>query len=96
MLVLPNLKNYSNDYLSKFVNDDTYRADAERVVELIIDALRFLAASKQSQTPNGTSNDLENLRDRLNDKVGEVLTDRIITANEKEIAQFLVKENIGL
>lgn len=96
MLILPNLKNYSNDYLPKYIEDDAYKADAERVIGLIIGALRDLAGTKPHQLPNGTSSEMENMRESLNAKVGDVLADRIISANQKEVAQFLVKANIDM
>lgn len=95
MLVVPNLKNYSNDYLSKYTEEDTYKVDADRVIELIVDALRHLAGAKRQQIPNGTSGDLESLRDVLNNKVGDILADKIISSNDQQVAQFLVKTNIA-
>jgi transcription initiation factor TFIID subunit 6 len=95
MLVLPNLKAYSDEVLTKNLSNDLTRTDTERVIDLILSALSFVAEAKASQEPNGTT-DLEYLRERLSDKVGDLLADRIISKHHTGIAQYLLKANVDL
>jgi transcription initiation factor TFIID subunit 6 len=92
MLILPNLKAYNNDVLQVKLAEENSRNDTERVVTLLLRALESVASSSRVPTANGTTN-LEDLRERLNDKVGDVLTDRIISRQRSDVAEYLLKAN---
>jgi transcription initiation factor TFIID subunit 6 len=92
MLILPNLKAYNNDVLQVKLAEENSRTDTERVVTLLLRALESVASSSRVPTANGTTN-LEDLRERLNDKVGDVLTDRIISRQRSDVAEYLLKAN---
>lgn len=102
MLIIPNLKSYSDEVLNKHLSDENTKHDAERVVLLLYETLRGasqsnVAASRThaSAASNGTA-DLESLRERLVEKVGDVLTDRIISDRRKDIADFVLKSNTNI
>ncbi|KAH8731977.1 hypothetical protein GQ44DRAFT_767019 [Phaeosphaeriaceae sp. PMI808] len=90
MLILPNLKAYSNDVLKVKLAEESSRNDTERVVSLLLRALESVAMSSRLPTVNGTT-DLEDLRERLNEKVGDVLADRIISRRRNDVAEHLLK-----
>ncbi|KAH7413781.1 hypothetical protein DE146DRAFT_638576 [Phaeosphaeria sp. MPI-PUGE-AT-0046c] len=95
ILILPNLKAYSDDVLKVKLAEETSRNDIERVIGLLLRALESVATSSRLSVANGTT-DLENLRERLNEKVGDVLTDRIISRQRKDVAEYLLKANISI
>jgi transcription initiation factor TFIID subunit 6 len=95
MLILPNLKVYNDDVLKVKLGEDNSRNDTERVVNLLLRALESVAASSRLPLANGTT-DLEDLRERLNEKVGDVLTDRIIARQRKDVAEYLLKVNTSI
>jgi transcription initiation factor TFIID subunit 6 len=95
MLILPNLKVYNDDVLKVKLGEENNRNDTERVVNLLLRALESVAASSRLPLANGTT-DLEDLRERLNEKVGDVLTDRIIARQRKDVAEYLLKVNTSI
>ncbi|OAL00089.1 TAF-domain-containing protein [Phaeosphaeriaceae sp. SRC1lsM3a] len=95
ILILPNLKAYNDDVLKVKLAEDTSRNDIERVIGLLLRALESVASSSRLSVANGTT-DLENLRERLNDKIGDVITDRIISRQRKDVAEYLLKANLSI
>jgi transcription initiation factor TFIID subunit 6 len=95
MLILPNLKVYNDDVLKAKLAEDTTRNDMERVVSMLLRALESVAAASRLPTANGIT-DLENMKERLNEKVGDVLTDRIIARQRSNVAEYLLKVNTNI
>ncbi|KAF1918707.1 hypothetical protein BDU57DRAFT_592785 [Ampelomyces quisqualis] len=95
MLILPNLKVYNDDVLKAKLAEDNSRNDTERVVSLLLRALESVAASSRLPLTNGTT-DFEGLRERLNEKVGDVLSDRIIGRQRKGVVEYLLKVNTSM
>ncbi|KAH7396307.1 hypothetical protein BKA66DRAFT_454872 [Pyrenochaeta sp. MPI-SDFR-AT-0127] len=95
MLVLPNIKMYNDDFLAAKLADENTRRDAERVVGVFEGAFKTLNDTRQPQIANGTT-DLEALRERLNDKVGDILTDLIISKTWTKAAQFILQADVSL
>jgi transcription initiation factor TFIID subunit 6 len=97
MLILPNLKAYGDEVLAVRIAKDDERYDAERVVKLLFDAVSAYAGSgsKGRSQPNGVP-DLHHLRDRLSEKVGDLLAERLVAQHEKGVAEFLITANLDL
>lgn len=95
MLVLPNVKMYNDDFLAAKLADENTRRDAERVVGLFEGAFKTLNDTRQPQIANGTT-DLEALRERLNEKIGDILTDLIISKSWTRAAQFILQADVSL
>jgi len=99
MLILPNLKDYNDDILKEHMSKDDYRHDTERLVGLLFEILDGMAASTRSarlpNAANGTM-DLEASREQLTAKIGDILTDRIISQRREDIADYVLKANINV
>lgn len=95
ILILPNLKAYNDDVLKVKLAEETGRNDIERVIGLLLRALESVATSSRVPVANGTSH-LEDLKERLTEKVGDVLTDRIISRQRNDVAQYLLKANVSI
>jgi transcription initiation factor TFIID subunit 6 len=95
MLILPNLKVYNDDVLKVKLAEENSRNDTEKVVSLLLRALESVAASSRLPMANGTTN-LEDLRERLIEKVGDILTDRVIARQRNDVADFLLKANTSI
>ncbi|KAL5115615.1 histone H4-like TAF Taf6, SAGA complex subunit [Pleosporales sp. CAS-2024a] len=95
MLILPNLRAYNDDVLKIKLAQENSRADTERVISLLLRALETMASSSRLPVANGTTN-LQDLRERLNDKVGDVLTDRIISRQRNDVAKYLLEANVNI
>ncbi|KAF2024524.1 TAF-domain-containing protein [Setomelanomma holmii] len=95
MLILPNLQLYNDDVLKASLENEATRSDAERVISCFIGSLKGLVHISPENMANGTT-DLETLRERLNEKVGDVLADRIITGNMSKAAQLILRTNINI
>ncbi|KAF2851939.1 Arf-domain-containing protein [Plenodomus tracheiphilus IPT5] len=92
MLILPNVKIY-NDLLKAGLEDEGRRSEAERMVGLFMNTFEAFAASRRRLASN-ESVDLESLRDRLNDRIGDVLTDQIVSRNKFIEAQAILEKDI--
>lgn len=95
MLVLPNLKMYSDDVLKSKLADENTRRDAEQVLEVLVSALRGLGTTCPPSRANGVA-DLESLRERLTDKIGDVLTEQIIANKMSATAQVVLEANVSI
>lgn len=95
ILILPNLKAYNDDVLRVKLAEETSRNDVERVISLLLRALESVASSSRVPVANGTG-DLDDLKERLTEKVGDVLADRILSRQRYDVAQYLLKANISV
>jgi transcription initiation factor TFIID subunit 6 len=95
MIIIPNLKMYTDDFLAAKLADESTRRDAEKVVEVFEGAFKSLNGTRQPQIANGTS-DLEALRERLTEKIGHVLADLIISRKWTEAAQFTLQADVSI
>jgi transcription initiation factor TFIID subunit 6 len=95
MLILPNLKVYNDDVLKVKFTEENSRSDAEKVVGLLLRALESVAASSRLPIANGTTN-LEDMRERLVEKVGDILADRVIARQRNDVADYLLKANTSI
>ncbi|KAF2826824.1 TAF-domain-containing protein [Ophiobolus disseminans] len=95
MLIIPNLKHYNDDVLTKHLSDDNNKHDVDKVIEVLFNALEKAAASSPLPATNGISN-LEPLRERLVAKIGDSLADRIVSQGKKNIAEYLLQVNINI
>lgn len=96
MLILPNLKAYNDDVLKKQLSEENTRHDAEKVIGVIIAALEGAAAASRLPTANGTADD-DTTRDRLVEKIGDNLTDRVLSSRHKaRVVEYLLKANTSI
>jgi transcription initiation factor TFIID subunit 6 len=100
MLILPNLKDYSDDILKEHLSKEDNRNDVERLIGLLYEILEGMTAAtrakrQENSTANGTT-DLESLREQLTAKIGDILTDRIISRHRDDMADFVVKANFDM
>lgn len=90
MLIIPNLRDYSN-LLSDGIEDSARRPAAERVLNALV---AVLASLRDSQAPlaNGHSAAVtEELRSKLTEKVGDLIAGRIAEANEVQLAHIILE-----
>ncbi|OAL51091.1 Arf-domain-containing protein [Pyrenochaeta sp. DS3sAY3a] len=93
MLVLPNLKMYNDDFLKKELADEGKRHDVEQLIAMFMGAFTALVRKSPGRTTNGTSS-VESLREQLNERIGDVLTDQIIMSNKLAEAQAILDSDI--
>lgn len=94
MLVLPNLGIY-DAVLKEAVADESKKPEADRVIAVLLSALDGLDRTKSGSRVNGVE-PLEGLRERLTDKVGEVITERIIASGRASIARIILDTDVSL
>lgn len=95
MLVLPNLKIY-DEVLKEAVADESRRPEAERVQAAILMALDELKKIRGPARANGVAN-LEGQRDRLAEKVGEVIADRLVaSSNRTDVVQIILETDLSI
>jgi transcription initiation factor TFIID subunit 6 len=94
ILVLPNLRIY-DEVLKEALGDESKRAEAERVLAVILLSLDGLERSRSAPRVNGVGN-LEGLRERLVEKVGEVVAEKLIASGRSHVAQILLETDIRL
>jgi transcription initiation factor TFIID subunit 6 len=93
MLVLPNLTLYDT-ILKEAINDESKKPEAERVLAVILEALDKSARASEARV-NGVA-DLGQDRERLAGKVGEVLTEKIISSGRSAVVQLIMKTDLIL
>lgn len=94
ILVLPNLRIY-DEVLKEALGDESKKAEGERVLAVILHSLDRLERSRSVPRVNGVGN-IEGLRERLVEKVGEVVTERLISSGRSHVAQILLETDIRL
>lgn len=94
MLILPNIKMY-NDLLKDALADDAKRGDAERMVSFLMSSFTALARTTPATTTNGVAN-IESLRERLTDRIGDVLTEQIVSQNKVAEAQAILERDLSM
>ncbi|KAF2113522.1 hypothetical protein BDV96DRAFT_577935 [Lophiotrema nucula] len=94
MLVLPNLRIYDG-ILKDAIADESRRGDAERVLGVIIGGLEMVERAQGPSRANGFGN-LGGLKDRLAEKVGEVVADKIIAQGKSGVAQVILETDLSL
>lgn len=95
MLVLPNLKMYNDDFLKKELADESKRHDVEQLIAMFMGAFTALVRKSPGRTTNGTLS-VESLREQLNERIGDVLTDQIIMSNKLAEAQAILDSDISI
>lgn len=94
MLVLPNLVIY-DAVLKEAIADESKRPEADRVIAVILSALDGLERTRGAARVNGIGN-LDVLKDRLVEKVGEVLADKIVASGRSAVAQAINEADLTL
>ncbi|KAF2467816.1 TAF-domain-containing protein [Lindgomyces ingoldianus] len=94
MLVLPNLKIY-DDVLKEGMSDESRKPEAERVLAVILQALDSMERTRGASRVNGVGN-LESLKARLVEKVGEVVGEKIVTSRRSAVAQVIMETDLSL
>ncbi|OCK80596.1 DUF1546-domain-containing protein [Lepidopterella palustris CBS 459.81] len=98
LLVLPNLKLYDT-ILKEGLADDSRKLEAEMVVIAIMKGLEGLESSAGGRgggfVVNGME-DLEGVRERLVEKVGEVVADRIVCSGREILVRAVLESDVNL
>lgn len=94
MLVLPNLKIY-DEVLKEAVADESKKAEADRVLAIILKGLDRLERLRVNTRVNGVAN-LGGLRERLVEKVGEVIAERVIASGRSGVAQVILEMDLNI
>jgi len=94
MLILPNVKIY-NDLLKAGLEDEGRRGEAERMVGLFMNSFEAFASNRR-RLATDDAGELESLRDRLNDRIGDVLTDQLVSHNKVREAQAILEKEISI
>lgn len=93
--ILPNLRLYGDEVLKDALGDESKKPELDRVVALLLKGLDGLERTRGTARANGVGN-LQALKDRLAEKVGEVLADRIVASGRSAVAQILLESNVSL
>jgi hypothetical protein len=94
MIVLPNLSLY-NTFLKEALADETKRPDAEKMAELLMASFTALAMADRPKTAPPFT-DLDDVREQLNDKIGDYLADRIISQGKTVEAQVILQKEFDI
>ncbi|KAF1969759.1 TAF-domain-containing protein [Bimuria novae-zelandiae CBS 107.79] len=92
--ILPNLKIY-DEVLKEAFADDSKKGEAQHVLAIILSCLDDMERSKGAMRANGVAN-LEGQRERLTDKVGEVVADQIIKSGRTAVAQAVLEADLNI
>lgn len=92
--ILPNLKIY-DEALSEAIADDARKVEAQYVLATILTCLDDMERSRGASKVNGVAN-LESQRERLTDKVGQVVADQIIKSERTAVAQAILEADLNL
>ena len=95
MLVLPNLRIYNDDVIKVALADEGKKKDAERVLAILVEAIKALGNTTPATLTNGVA-DIEGLRERLNDKVGDIIADQIIANKLSTAAQVILETDVNI
>jgi len=94
MLILPNLKLY-DEILSEAIADESRKAEGERVLAQILLGLDSLMWARHGARANGTAN--QSNRERLVEKVGEVVADRLLASNGRgEVIRVIMETDLNI
>lgn len=93
MLVLPNLVIYDT-ILKESINEDSKKPEAERVIAVILENLDRCSKAGEPRV-NGVA-DLGQYRARLAEKVGDVLTEKIISSGRSAVVQLILDMDLSL
>ncbi|KAF2021333.1 TAF-domain-containing protein [Aaosphaeria arxii CBS 175.79] len=94
MLVLPNLKIYDK-LLKDALADEVKRPEGERVLALILKSLDSLEKLRGPTRANGVAN-LESLKERLTERIGEVVAEKIVSSGRSSVAQVILEADLSL
>lgn len=94
-LVVPNLKTYEA-VIREDVEDGPKRAEAEMVLGAILGALRTLEDEKVEMTNGSAGKGGEELKNRLIDKVGEVVGTRVLELGRPQLAHAVLEDQVGM
>lgn len=94
MLILPNLSIY-DEVLKEALNDESKKPDVDRVVAEILYGLDELVRYSTSARVNGVV-DLAGQRQRLVEKVGGVLADKIVASERTAVAHLILETDLKL
>jgi transcription initiation factor TFIID subunit 6 len=93
MLVLPNLVIYDT-ILKEAINDEAKKPEAERVIAVLLENLDRCSRAGEPRV-NGVA-DLGQYRARLAEKVGNVLTEKIILSGRSAVVQLILDMDLSL
>jgi transcription initiation factor TFIID subunit 6 len=99
-LILPNMKMYSEDFLAKKLADESTRHDAEILLDVLVGSFPALVpkgvrerAEKAKTEGSYQAPNLDEVRERLVDKVGDLVAGRLISKKmDLEIQEILSKD----
>lgn len=94
MLILPNLKIY-DEVLAEALADESKKGEAQRVLAVILQCLDEMERVRGASRANGFAN-MEGLKERLTDKVGEVVADSLIKSQRSSVAQAILETDISI
>lgn len=94
VLILPSMKIY-NDSLKTGLEVDDTRNDAERMVNLLVNSFTAYQRSLPNRLVTNGTTDVEGLREQLDKRIGEVLTERLVSQNKLAEAQAILSRDIG-
>ncbi|EUC36939.1 hypothetical protein COCCADRAFT_86847 [Bipolaris zeicola 26-R-13] len=102
-LILPNIKMYSEDFLAKKLADESTRHDAEILLEVLVGSFPALVpkavrerAEKAKREGTYTASNLEDVREKLVDKVGDLVAGRLISKKMDLEAQELLSKDFDI
>ncbi|KAJ4293663.1 histone H4-like TAF Taf6, SAGA complex subunit [Kalmusia sp. IMI 367209] len=94
MLILPNLKIY-DEVLSESLADESKKGEAQRVLAVILQCLDEMERVRGATRANGVAN-IDSLKERLTDKVGEVVADSVIKSQRIAVAQAILETDLSI
>lgn len=95
MLVLPNLNIY-DAVLKEALADESRKPEAERVIAVILQALDdSVDRPRGAPRINGVA-DLSGQRERLAEKVGDVIAEKIVSSGRSPVAQLILDTDLSM
>lgn len=90
VLILPNLPTYSNLVKDGIAEDSPRRPEAERVLAALVMALNTLREGRARLANGHTGAVTADLRERLTEKVGELIAGKIAEVDEVQLAHAIL------
>lgn len=95
-LVVPNLKNYENLIRDELVDNGPRKAEAEKVMFAIIRVLSSLLDERSPMTNGHSGQKVDELKQKLVDKVGELVGTRIAESGQLQLAHAVLEDQIRI
>ena len=91
VLILPNIKTYESVLKDAMASDGPRKADAEVVASALVKVLASLETDHVSMTNGSSGNGGSEMKEKLDDRLGELIGDRVFELGRAQLSQAIVE-----